>query len=747
MKRFIILIVALSLLLSGCTITGKNNSFSTKREQDDKESVVLYVRERIDINMEEDYNPYIMNYSENGIFYYAKEEDQYLFYFQPYDATKNADCIIKLTGGYVKDLYALKKKDGMHFCILWMEDTAHIYEFDAKGNVCRNLNLGKELDFQGKFPLLLALSEGGYLVGVDDEIFWITDDGDLSQTISFKENIIRKLLEVRDGSVYVVYEKTDVSQACMQVAELDLKNGQTQNVRTLTGIDERVFAWEEDRLISIEDDYVCLLGQNEDSDKRIINLEVQSLLASQIMGIFGNQEEVIIVSAESMEGMHEVKVFRLKPKKDELGKEEAWNGGSKDITGKQEQKEEFSPDGRRIVRVALSSAEENAWEIEHLAKKYNQDSDVAYIETYFYDGSLEDHLGRGNRPDIVMLHDQAAIAPLVERGVLADLIPLYENQDQYSLDDVLPSAREALSVGEGMYAVSRRFELLLRTSDGTEMNGSGECTVSEYLKWYDAYLEKNEIAGMGDLSNLFFGVVSDFYDQEAGKAYFQSDSFKELMKEYKALKMKYQFGTGLVSQMTDTGVERTMQKISAGPMWIYRLCTCTQLALSETQLEGLPTTSGKSVVYMRLQQPLAVLSTSNVKQEAMNYILFACKNRTRMHGVNGGRVDETPPNSQTNADFWVFEEDLKEDIWETDKSYLTLWGPAGPPYDIVDYYLTEERKDMLRELMKQAVGVTKAQNDIYGMFLEEMDGYLNGNKDLESCCDILQNRVSLYLAE
>ena len=54
---------------------------------------------------------------------------------------------------------------------------------------------------------------------------------------------------------------------------------------------------------------------------------------------------------------------------------------------------------------------------------------------------------------------------------------------------------------------------------------------------------------------------------------------------------------------------------------------------------------------------------------------------------------------------------------------------------------------MLKSLMDQAVGVTKAQNDIYGMFLEEMDAYINGNKDLDSCCDILQNRVQLYLHE
>ena len=56
-------------------------------------------------------------------------------------------------------------------------------------------------------------------------------------------------------------------------------------------------------------------------------------------------------------------------------------------------------------------------------------------------------------------------------------------------------------------------------------------------------------------------------------------------------------------------------------------------------------------------------------------------------------------------------------------------------------------KEMLHGLMDSAVGVTKVQSDIYGMFLEEMDGYLNGNKYLDSCCAILQNRVRLYLME
>lgn len=743
MRRYWIWVVMVVLFFSGCAYGEKEGI--TLTEQQNTKYVISYFREKIALPMVDNYNPYIMDYSEDGLFYYVNMEDQYQFYFQPYETSEEAFCIFTLTGGYVRNLRVVKKDDGMHFCVLWMEEKAYIYEYDANGKVCEKLALGEEMDFQGKVPVLLALREGGYLIGVDEKIYWISSGGNANCIVSLKEGVIRNLIELMDESTYVVYEKTAVYPAAMQLALLDYKKGQVKDYRTLAN-DERIFVFEENGLIFLNGDFACLLGSNEESDERVIDLKKQSILAGQIKGIFGSREEVMIISADPVGETQEVKAYRLTPRKDEAGKDEVWNNESQNDVGKEKLEETYAPDGRRILRVALSSAEQNAWEIEYLAKKYNQDSDDTYIETYFFDGTLEDHLGRGKRPDIVMLHDQADIAPLVERGVLANLLPLYENQDKYSLDDVLPRAREALSVGDGLYAMAKRFELLLCTSDGTENDERGNCTIAEYLRWYDAYLEQNEVQGMGNLDNLFYGVLPNYYDEETGKAYFQSVDFKELMKEYKTLKTKYHVGTGLIYQFTDTAEDFTIRKVAEGPAWLDRLRGNSQLAVSENTLEGLPTIDGNRAVYMRLKLTLAILSDSKDKQEALDFILYTCNNKTIMHGTNGGRVEESINPTQTMARFWVFEKNLREEIWETDKEYAILCGPDGPT-DTIYLYLTKERRDMLRNLMDSAVGVTKAQNDIYGMFLEEMDGYLNGNKDLDNCCDILQNRVSLYLAE
>lgn len=62
-------------------------------------------------------------------------------------------------------------------------------------------------------------------------------------------------------------------------------------------------------------------------------------------------------------------------------------------------------------------------------------------------------------------------------------------------------------------------------------------------------------------------------------------------------------------------------------------------------------------------------------------------------------------------------------------------------------FFTEEQINQLKSLIDCAVPDTKVRRDIYSMLMEEMDAYVQGGKDLDSACEILQNRASLYLME
>lgn len=41
----------------------------------------------------------------------------------------------------------------------------------------------------------------------------------------------------------------------------------------------------------------------------------------------------------------------------------------------------------------------------------------------------------------------------------------------------------------------------------------------------------------------------------------------------------------------------------------------------------------------------------------------------------------------------------------------------------------------------------KAQDDIYGFLIEEMEPYFAGSKELDAACEVLDSRAKLYLME
>ena len=86
--------------------------------------------------------------------------------------------------------------------------------------------------------------------------------------------------------------------------------------------------------------------------------------------------------------------------------------------------------------------------------------------------------------------------------------------------------------------------------------------------------------------------------------------------------------------------------------------------------------------------------------------------------------------------FRFYEEILKQEIYESELPYLSS-----------DIFFTDEQIAHLKDMINSAVSNTKTQGDIFAMLMEEMDTYLKGGKDLDSSCEILQNRAELYFKE
>ena len=150
-------------------------------------------------------------------------------------------------------------------------------------------------------------------------------------------------------------------------------------------------------------------------------------------------------------------------------------------------------------------------------------------------------------------------------------------------------------------------------------------------------------------------------------------------------------------------------------------------------MEGLPGMDGNNRVIMRINSPLGIMSTSDCKQEALDFVMhFATLDA---HLMVGQQEFEYGKGGDTYGYLGVFEERINKELYESEKPF------------VLDYYYTEEQLDQLRYLIDIAEPDTQTRQVIFDMMMEEMDPYLNGNKDLDSACEILDSRVRLYLQE
>lgn len=719
-KLFCFLTLAL-LLLAGCSFSAGESREILSGEKQSAAEAPAYERSTSQFRLAEDANSYMTDYTPDGFFYFVMGENEYQFYYQTYDG-KDAIPFCTVMDGYVRDFSEVTRDGEVRLAVLQIDQEPCILEYDGTGNICGKAVIDGMFNDLEAFPILLARPDGGYVIGMADKVFLLDSEGQTVGTIEV-DGTVRELFAAGENELYAAVEKNEGRSSSMCLNRLNVQKSKAEKTRELPGDLMGLFAFE-DGFVSVLGDRVVFFHPDKEDEEVLIDLNGQSLLAAQIQYVFGNREEIKIVSMDPSVQGQEAYLFTLR----ETTVPEGSDGA------KESEKELYAPDGRRIVYLAIPQG--YPWQVEFHAKKYNQISDKTIVEVERFEGSLEDFLGKGNRPDIIMFNDQTEIAAYVQKGVLADLLPLFQGQEKYSLEGIIPKARELLGAEStaGMYAMAGRFRMLLRTSDGTEYDSDGKCDGVSYLKWYDRFMTENEIGGMGAMGNLLYANVGAFYDENTAETAFTSGEFKELMETYKDVCSRHAGSVDQEKAAAENGY--TGREIAGGPRW-FASYNCQQLTEgTNIKMEGLPGPDGENHIYMKLDYPMSIMSTSDCKEAAFDFIMYY---NSLAEFLMMGEVETAYGKAgNTGAFFSVYEENLKEEIYESERPYSSIGG---------EFYFTEEQNDQLKYLIDCAVSDTKVQRDIYDMLMEEMDAYFHGDKDLDSACEILQNRAELYLQE
>ena len=386
---------ALILMLTGCSAGGEEKPGAGQTEASEQN----YERNTAQLLLSEDANTYFVDYTENGFFYFTRSEDGYYFYSQTYDGNAAAPfCVVE--DGIVRDFSSVTADGKCRLAVLCTGEEARILEFDEGGKLFRENVIDESFNDLEKIVRLYAWRDEGFVIAMAGDVFILGADGQLTETLQL-DGTVRDFCGAREDALFVTVENEETGSNELCLMKLDMRKRRADVVRKLQSGLVKVFAFE-DGFLSIFEDRAVFFREGEVDEEVLIDLDQQGILASQIQAVFGSREEIKLVLADQGQ---EAYFMILRPSTEQ---------------------QLYASDGRKIVRVAIP--QEYVYQMEFHAKKYNQTNDKSFVEVERFEGSLEDYLGKGNRPDVIMFHDQTEIAAYVQKDVLVDFCPLFQKQ-------------------------------------------------------------------------------------------------------------------------------------------------------------------------------------------------------------------------------------------------------------------------------------------------------------------------------
>ncbi|MDR0197247.1 MAG: ABC transporter substrate-binding protein [Oscillospiraceae bacterium] len=340
----------------------------------------------------------------------------------------------------------------------------------------------------------------------------------------------------------------------------------------------------------------------------------------------------------------------------------------------------------------------------------------------------------GNMPDVVFFSKDAPFKSYASKGLFADLYELFDKDPDTDKGDYLPNILKIFETNGGLYAFAPSFNVQTVIGKASDVGNKPGWTWKEYFSLISGRPE-----GTIPIANDFYIPTTrewafrlavrmrifDFVDYEKGKCYFTGDDFTGLFRIADA----YPPG--------GNGIE-TFDLKNGNPLLLYSALSGFGDA-STTRYEAL-------------------------FGDEITYIGYPADGKS-----NGSAADFwTPFSISSNAaekdGAWSFIKYLLTDYQDTagDNSFGTL---AGFPVKITaldgyiqkvlddyqpnDFYRQPEEKDYRKivELISEITVSYEWEPRLSAIIEEESAYYFAGQKTTDEVTAVIQNRVSLYLAE
>lgn len=395
-------------------------------------------------------------------------------------------------------------------------------------------------------------------------------------------------------------------------------------------------------------------------------------------------------------------------------------------------------------------------DIKRAAMEFNENSDQYQIEIKDYSEEedaqtkMNADIIAGNVADIICL-DNLPAEQYASKGLLEDLTPYIEKDDEINPDDIVDSLREAMEIDGKMYYVTPSFSvstLTAATADvGTQMGWTFE-DLKKLLKEKGEGVRPFSSESKEMMLYSFAGnATNDFVDWTTGECSFDSQDFKDILELCNT-------GTAEEPEYNDDDYPSMPSLIKEGKVLfnegsidLESIQMYKKMYNGDITFIGYPDAE-KEGSYFSVSSNMGIYSKSEVKEGAWEFIRTFMTKDYQCKEVSNGMMWNVPSRKDAlefKNKIAMATETFKDEYGVEHGVVNSSWG-----WDDLEVKIepsSQEDIDMYMDLINNTKKIGGWNQAIIDIIVEESKAYFSGDKSLDETADIIQNRVKTYVNE
>ena len=359
---------------------------------------------------------------------------------------------------------------------------------------------------------------------------------------------------------------------------------------------------------------------------------------------------------------------------------------------------------------------------------------------------LNNDLSNGNGPDIFDL-TSVNVKMLAQKGIIEDLNPYLEKDEQISREDFFESVLNAYSIDGKLYSIPNSFYVSTVVGKTSEVGDKPGWTLDDLMALIESKPEGTEVFDYATkeyiLQTCLTYSMDEFINWETGECNLNSEEFLKVLNFANTFDSEWNY---------DEEAPSAPSKIQSGQLLLMATSFSSvqdyqmYLAMFQEPITtiGYPCTSGTGSSVSG-QFSYAISAKSGNKDAAWEFL----------------RSFLVPEYYENESHIWGFptsisafdkqmEKDMEAEYYEDENGEQVEVSKGGWGWDDfhVDLYAaTQEQVDQIRELINNCDRIGSSDSQLNNIISEEAAPFFEGQKSAQEAADIIQSRVQVYVNE